>query len=585
MRLSHVLLVSTCLVGALAVAQTPAPTPVLADSSDKAPAAQPPANQIGGLRFVDVAEVTIVNVDVGVTAKNRPVTGLTKDDFEVFQDGKAQELTNFYWFTRQLAESAPTPTPTAAPAVPQPTATPVSQVEPPPREPRFVAIYVDNENITPFNRNRVLNKANEFLRSYLRPPDKAMVVSYQRSLKIQQAFTSDPEECIDAMRSLRTYTGGRTEVNSSRKQIEESFSGTNQQSTNMDRAIGDARGFAREERNNLMFTIGALKETVAMMSGLPGKKSVIYVSDGLAMRPGLELFYGIQEAYSDASVISQTLELDATDLFRGLVTSAAASGVTFYTIDARGLGAELGTEAENRVARSTLGASIARTNYQDSLVYMAEQTGGFAIINSNDVAAGFERIAADLGTYYSLGYRLVPSGQDRSHVVTVKVKGHPDYRLTYQKRFIEKTLATRIGDRVMSGLTFDLDDNPLDIQISAGEPMPSSANRWLLPVEIRVPIEKIALIPDGSELVGYVMAYYAARDDEGKQSDLQKTEAALRFPEKEYERAKAGTYTISATLLLEPGVYRLSVGVRDQLTNQAGYATLRKPVHPEARSK
>ena len=115
--------------------------------------------------------------------------------------------------------------------------------------------------------------------------------------------------------------------------------------------------------------------------------------------------------------------------------------------------------------------------------------------------------------------------------------------------------------------------------------MPSSANRWLLPVEIRVPIEKIALIPDGNELVGYVMAYYAARDDEGKQSDLQKTEAALRFPEKEYERAKAGTYTISATLLLEPGVYRLSVGVRDQLTNQAGYATLRKPVHPEARSK
>jgi VWFA-related protein len=579
----YVLAVSTCLIAALAAAQAPQPTPVASEPAEKPPAAEAPASQIGGLRFVDVAEVTIVNVDVGVTDKNGPVVGLTKDDFEVFQDGKAQELTNFYLFTRSGAAPEAVVTPSAVPALPQPAQTPA--FEPPPREPRFLVIYVDNENITPFNRNRVLNKTNEFLRSFLRPPDKAMVVSYQRSLKVQQPFTSDPEECVEALRLLRTYTGGRTEVDSSRRQIEDGINNYADKGGSMEQALGDARGFAREGRNNLMFTVGAIKELIGMMSGLPGKKSVIYVSDGLPMRPGLELFYGIQEKYSDPGVISQTMDFDATDLFRSLVTTANASGVTFYTIDARGLEAELGSEAENRVARSTLAASVARTNYQDSLVYMAQQTGGMAIINSNDVASGLEKIANDLQTYYSLGYRLVPSGQDRSHVVSVKVKGHPEYRLTYQKRFIEKSLATRIGDRVMSGLSFDLEDNPLGIEIRTGEPMPASAGRWLLPVEISVPIEKVALIPDGKELVGYVMAYYAARDDEGKQSDLQRTEAALRIPEAEYERAKLGTYTISANLLLDPGMYRISVGVRDQLTNQAGYATVRRPVHPEEKTK
>ena len=60
----------------------------------------------------------------------------------------------------------------------------------------------------------------------------------------------------------------------------------------------------------------------------------------------------------------------------------------------------------------------------------------------------------------------------------------------------------------------------------------------LLPVEISVPIEKIALIPDGRELVGYVMAYYAARDDEGKQSDLQRTEHPISIPASSYDEQK-----------------------------------------------
>jgi hypothetical protein len=221
-------------------------------------------------------------------------------------------------------------------------------------------------------------------------------------------------------------------------------------------------------------------------------------------------------------------------------------------------------------------------NYQDSLSFMADQTGGLAILNANDPPPGLEKIANDFETYYSLGYRLIPSGQDRVHHIQVKVKGHSEYRRSYRKSFIEKTLPTRIGDRVVSGLTFDLEDNPLGIELSTGVPAPADNGRWTLPIEVRIPLDKVALIPEGEDLVGYLMVYYAARDDEGKQSDLQRTEHPIRMPASRYEAARRQFFTVTASLLLESGRYRISVGVRDELTNQAGYAGARQAVHPES---
>lgn len=554
-----------------------------AQQPEKKPGEQPPANVVGGLHFVDATEVTVVEVDVAVSEKGKPVTGLTKADFEVFQNGKPQDITNFYAYQRHVvgAEPATTPTPQAEDLIAAPEPVDV----PPPPKPRFVVFYVDNENITPFNRNRVLTKVHDFVRENLREPDQAMVASYQRSLKIVQGFTSDPQEIIDALRGLRTYTGGRVEVNSTRRDIEDYINSESQQSSTSAnpqmQATDRAKGFAREQRNNLVFTIRAIQELVGMMTGLPGKKAIIYVSDGLPWTPGLELFYEIQDVYRDASAISDSREFDSVELYRGLITSAAAADVTFYTIDARGLEAELGIEAENRTARSPLGAQIARSNYQDSLSYMAEQTGGIAVLNSNDVSIGLERIAEDFETYYSLGYRLIPSGQDRMHRIEVKVKGDRKLTLKYRRFFTEKTLGNQIADRVISGLTFQLPENPLGIEVVTGEPAPASSGRWTLPVDVRVPIERLALIPDGDQLSGYVTVYYAARDTEGKQSDLQTKEHAIRIPQAQYEAARSKYYTLSASLLLESGRYRISIGARDQLTNQAGYATVSKAVHPE----
>jgi VWFA-related protein len=553
---------------------------------DKPAAAKPPEQQVGGLHFVDVAEVTIVNVDVTVRDKDKPVLDLRRADFEIYQDGKPQDVTNFALYSGEGPPVSPTPRQPLPPAVSPPVAAPPAVATPTAeREPRFVALYIDNQNILPLDRNRVLNKLKDLARENLHPPDQMMVVSYQRSLKVIQSFTSIPEDITTALNVLKTYTGGRSDIISSRHDIEEFIHDNANNPDEIGGAVARADAFARQERNDLTFTIRSLQDLITTMSGLPGKKAIIYVSDGLPMVPGQELFYDIQDEFNDTSVLSEAQTYASMDLFQGLVTSAAAAGVTLYTIDGKGLETALGNEAENRYERPTLAASVLQSNYQDSLRYMADETGGLAIVNTNDVGPGLKRIVNDLDTYYSLGYRLIPSGRDRPHRIEVKVKGHPEYKLAYKPMFIEKTLPTRIADRVISGLAYDLADNPLDIDLSTSEPQPSSNGRWLLPVAVRVPLDRIALIPDGDDLTGYIMVYYVARDDEGKESDLQRTEHPIKLPRADYDQAKGRVWTVTASLLLDPGTYRISVGVRDELTNQAGYAAVRRAVHPEAASQ
>ncbi|NLH10498.1 MAG: hypothetical protein GX464_04025, partial [Holophagae bacterium] len=89
----------------------------LAGAQDKPAASKAPLKQVGGLRFVDVSEITIVNVEVSVRDRSGPVFGLSAADFEVYQDGKLQALTNFYFFTSKREGAATTAAPAALHAV------------------------------------------------------------------------------------------------------------------------------------------------------------------------------------------------------------------------------------------------------------------------------------------------------------------------------------------------------------------------------------------------------------------------------------------------------------------------------------
>jgi len=549
---------------------------VFAGSSKERPTPKP----IGGLSFADETTVTVVNVDVFVTdKKGNPVEGLKKEDFRIYQDGVQMPVSNFAAVTKELIlHRFKTP----VPGRPTPTPSPEEAGSPLEIKPIYIIIYIDNMNLRPLDRNRVLRAVKQFVRENLHPPVHMMVVSYNRALKIEVPFTQDVSEVISALQDQKMRTGARQARDSDRKEIidlmneyleqerERPSAGTQNRQL-YTQAYQLMRAFADEETNDLRFALGALQETIQTFSGLPGRKMIFYVSDGLPMAPGADLIQQFASAFHNTSVLTLLSHYDKSRYFQSLASRANSQGVAFYTIDAGGLRLQSDISAESRYTSSIGAIGVGTNNYQDSLRFLADETGGQAIVNTNNFHKGLDRFTADLFTYYSLGYTITTSGGDRIHRIRVEIPGHPEYKLRYRRRYVEKSLETRVEDMVVTGLVFDVKANPMQIDVTAGSAAPASSDQWTVPIHVSFPLRKIAMFPEGEDYVGRVVLFVAARDHKGDQSDLQRQEHEVRIPAKDYEEAKRQRFGIDLNLLMKKGGYNVSVGLMDQVTRQASY--------------
>jgi VWFA-related protein len=541
----------------------------------------PTPQVVGGLSFADEVAVTVVNVDVFVRDHGgRPVDGLAATDFRITQDGLEMPITHFAELDRDVIEhvlaGGGDATPTEEPAAP-PAAVPQVEIRP-----VYSVLYIDNENINPIDRNRILRRVREFIIDNLREPVQMMVVSYDRSLKTLQPFTDDPRAVTDALRSVTTVTGGRPDRDSDRQEILDrlqevtaeagSSAGSNATEGTQMQLRQQIMAYAEEEANSVNFTLQALREVIDMMSGLDGRKNIIYVSSGLPMTPGLDLMHEYASAFHDTAFLGRRTATDRTKAFQSLTSAANGQDVSFYTIDASGLNPLEGYGAESRYGiTDPTASSIGRRNYQEALVYMAEYTGGLAVVNTNDISAGLELIRDDLFSYYSLGYTISATGQDRVHRIVVELPAHPNYELRYRQRFVEKSRETQVQDRVATSLLVDVDDNPMDLDLTAGSRAPASEDRWTVPLHVSFPLSRIALVPEGGDYVGRLVLFVGARDVEGRQSEMQQQEHEVRVPADQYGEARGRRFGIDVQLLLRSGQQRIAVGLMDQLTRQASY--------------
>ena len=249
-------------------------------------AAQNPASQPAEETFGGAIDVSVVNLDVFVTdKKGQPVTGLRKEDFEVHEDGKPVEISNFFAESRGTA--APAPAGAAAPA-----STPAKAAAERPVAQRLrLVVFVDDVNLTAANRSRILQSVQRFLHGELKPGDEVMIVRYDQKLDIRRQFTDDLS-VLDA--DLQAILKLPTDVRKYEQALNTALRGI-RFSTNGGEGIGAlAEGaiasWAGEESVMVQGALDGLDSVVSWLAGLPGRKAILYVSDGLPLVPGLDLY-------------------------------------------------------------------------------------------------------------------------------------------------------------------------------------------------------------------------------------------------------------------------------------------------------
>jgi len=535
-------------------------------AAQTAPAPAPPASKAAPQEkpippVSESVEVSVTSVDVVVTdSKGRRVPDLTRDDFEVWQDGVPQKITNFYAVNggKVVLEDGKVVAIDSKDAAEQ---------LPMDLKARYI-LFIDNLNIQPQNRNRMMDRLEDFVTQSVGSKAEAMVVTYNRSLKVRRKFTSEASEVVAMLEEIKRETGGGTSLASERRdalhQIDESQSAGE--------ATSIARNFSRSMRNDLEFLVDALKNTLNSLAGIEGRKVLVYVSEGLPSTAGLELYDQIQRKYSDqaGTATLEQFEFDMNAKYAKIIQAANAQGVTIWALDASGLTTDALVSAENRSFDTRPNDFMMRQNYQAPIQLMAEQTGGMAAVNTNDWKKSLDELASDFSNFYSLGYRTTRAAVDRPHSVEVKVK-RKGLTVRARKGFLEKTIETKTAEGVLASLFYQRDENPLGISVSVGAQKPYDRENFAVPVRIAVPIGKLGLVPVGDHYEATFFVYIVARDSGEKQSDLAVQRQLVTVPTKDLDKAQHRDWYYDFTMTVAPGAQRVAFAVRDGISNQVSF--------------
>jgi VWFA-related protein len=370
-------LVLTALVGALPRAQQPAvPTP---------PRPETPIFRLS---------VSLVQLDVVVTDRHgRHVTNLGPEDFIVYQDGRPQPVTavSYVDSAEDWVDTSGLP------------ALPVESLRP--RDARRVmAIVVDDQRMSFDSMAHARYGLQKFAEREFQPGDLAVLVTTSGGLRYAPVLTFSPLVLKAEIKRLG-YSLWGVRGASALDPITDP------------RELLDGNGYDNfQERTFAVSSLERVNAVIDVLKTLPGRKSVTLVSEGFSV-----FGFGM-----DNQLIR--------DYLRRLVDHANRAGVVVYALDPRGL-VVTGISAADSVNPTRSGQvammrSSALRDSQDGLRYLAGETGGFAVVDSNDLAGGMRRIVTDQNGYYLVGYqpeagtvRTDGSGRYMKLKIKVKTKG------------------------------------------------------------------------------------------------------------------------------------------------------------------
>jgi VWFA-related protein len=524
-------------------------------------------------------EVRVANIDVVVRDKaGNPVTGLTKDDFEIFEDGKKQPITNLYEVRRNVDVAAAQPTrPDETPSETSPAA--------PVQRPRKLILFIDSFSLQPSRKAPILAAVEKFIDRQMKPEDQAMLISWRLSVNVITPFTSDKAAVKNGIATLALAPRGPDEVSKLKADVQElihiAMSGTLMMS--MGEAYREsvklvdaysAGLIIREEE--LLNDLGRMAATLA---GVEGKKVIVFAGENLPEHPGADLYRYVEAQFApllprnsipfDLQQVVGSTGNRMQQTITKVANQAGAYGVTIYTIDAADTNSDF--SADSGQAPDPSEGFSRYENTAAALQTIASITGGVAIANTTNFDLAFDTIGRDLDSYYSLGYKPRETGRSTRKIV-VKMKNRA-YKVRTAETFILRSSEDQMKDRTVANLYADV-PSAWPVAIRTKPPKKDGRGIYAIPVQV-VMASTLTLLPEGKDLVGGFVLYFTVGSVAGGPSEVMRRPETLRIPATAEAAVRAKPMTFTTTIRVKQGESILSVGVIDQTSTTTGFARLK----------
>jgi VWFA-related protein len=569
-----------------------AQTPASKDAQTGAPAQQP-AYEISAVLKVK-SRLVVVDV-VARDSKGLPVSDLKQEDFTVLEDGKEQKLRIF---------SFQHPDDSMAAAPPQAPANGMNVVD---NLPHFKpgralnVILMDALNTSRLNQAVMRQAMIKFLDSL---PANEPIAVYLLSDKIRllQDFTTDPAVLKDVVRSFKGKNSPLLNASADGSPIAPVLPGIAQSLP--PQMAGQIRAFQDQMTTDLtdqrvQVTLAALNSLSRMLSGYPGRKNLIWISETFPF----DVMLSSVTARSTLNDRSYSHEIARTG------NLLSDSQVAIYPLDARGLAvsgmfnvANSADQYGNGLGGATLRGGMSssmdreaddRMAAHGTMNDLADRTGGRAFYNRNDLDGAVRDSITDGSTYYTLGY--YPENKDWNG-------GFRNIQVKLRRGAVK--LRYRIGYFAMDTAAFaklnpkrqdeDFDDAmSLNIPVSTALPFqaivlpPSAKTQNKVIVSYRVDPHALSFETsnDGLQAVNMecaVRVFPKKNPDKPVTTEAQKMGGALN-PDA-YAKVMKGFFPCRDAIALQPGDYLLRLGVRDNVTGLIGTANASLTIPEESSS-
>ncbi|HEV8630353.1 MAG TPA: VWA domain-containing protein [Thermoanaerobaculia bacterium] len=534
-------------------------------------------------------EVVVVTVEVWVYDKDDiPIRGLTADNFEVLEDGVAVPISHFAEIQESTAPARRLP-PMVAPSQPGAPAPPPPAAD----EPPLLVVYFDHLHLTLSGTRRLVDDLKGLLASGIAPPERVLVLSQGLDLASAASLGSTKKQIDEALtRVTKTPAVARVDVRTSLARLQQLWESAQDRPDPCGVFTLDARAeiavYAAMAERSSTTTLDNLRRTARMLTALPGPKTLLFVSDAMETRPGVELVRYATNLCGNSIDLSAVSHMgDAVALGKQLqafADEASRNRITVYPFQASGLQtfATMGPEQSRLETTATSGVdSLLRSVQREGLVELARQTGGWAVFDRNHFGKEFERLGTDMTSYYSLGYSPRQPGVAASHGIEVHLKGElAEYaRLRHRLSYRGAEPANAMRDRLEGAIAFGAMRNPLGVRIAAGVLGEANAGRYGMPLHILVPAAEIAFLPQGKgEQANIRVAVLARNAKNGQQVKLEQSFNPLRPP------PSSELLDLKMVLELPEGVHVVAVAVRDEVTGESSVVATTVSIHDPAPS-